>query len=165
LLGFAQELFTRFCSHICRAFASKHRQLIGTFGCCDDAPDSQRRCGGHFCSTRLRAASSSLIAFFSNQASAGRLFERSGERARNKTSSRRVSPSVVSGNRCEREHALQPCLTRNAVTRRTFLAAAALFIITMLPLETAQAREIACTRRNNLLLTKQTLDRKSIHFE
>src|SRR6266851_5825535 len=66
------------------------------------------------------------------------------ERARNKTSSRRVFPSVVSSNRCEREHALQPCLTRNAVARRTFLAAAAHFIITVLPLETAQAREIAC---------------------
>src|SRR5229473_7490771 len=79
---------------------------------------------------------------FWNVGAVSHLLER--ERARNKTSSRRVFPSVVSGNRCEREHALQPCLTRNAVARRTFLAAAAHFIITVLPLETAQAREIAC---------------------
>jgi hypothetical protein len=31
----AQELFIRFWSHLCRAFASKHRQLIGTSGCRD----------------------------------------------------------------------------------------------------------------------------------
>src|SRR3984893_12515335 len=73
----AQELCIRFWSYLCRAFASTHRQLIGTSGCRDDAPDSQRRCGGHFCSTRLRAESSPSV----NQAGAGRLFERSGERA------------------------------------------------------------------------------------
>jgi hypothetical protein len=76
-----------------------------------------------------------ILNLFRNVGAVSHLLER--ERARNKTSSRRVSPSVVSGNRCEREHALQAYLTKESGGSENVSRSGIYFGA----LETAQARD------------------------